>query len=175
MKLYDYYVFVGHDGAGKSSLARAFSDLYDYKYFKNNREQDLFLGDSDFNHKDHLRYCGPMILEFLKQTQPHKIVFDRGNPCEYAYGQTYRPGNVDLELVAYLDEEWAKNFDVCIVHCYKTDLSHITDNTVDVSKLVDVRDQYFHYLELTQQNNMSICMDDENIENQIAQITIHKT
>ena len=97
--------FIGPDMTGKSNIAAALSEDADIPVFKNGGEWKTELDSEDY-FVNLLKFGGPFLMDFMKQTKPN-VILDRFYPCELVYSKAFGR-ETDMKAVSWMDNEFSK-------------------------------------------------------------------
>lgn len=108
--------FIGHDNAGKTSIAKALSHHLQIPYFCNPNNSQYH---SDKDNIVKLKAEGLMEFHLLSQCG-FSMIRDRNYVCEIAYATMYNR-DTDIGFLRDLHKAYCKNFaDFYIIYCHKT-------------------------------------------------------
>ena len=79
--------FIGPDMTGKSNIAAELSKRLGVPVFKNSGEWKTELNSENY-FLNLLRYGGPFLMDFMKQTDVD-VILDRFYPCELVYAEAF--------------------------------------------------------------------------------------
>ena len=79
--------FIGPDMTGKSNIAAELSRQTGIPVFKNSGEWNTELDSPDY-FLNLLRFGGPFLMDFMKQTDAN-VILDRFYPCELVYSEAF--------------------------------------------------------------------------------------
>lgn len=166
------YIFGGPDRSGKTTIARALSEMVGAQYYKNTEQRRFFeKRPNDFILL--LEYHGPAFLHFLENvTIPGGVVIDRFTPCEYAYAMAFGR-TTNIPLILDIDQRLAQ-LGFVFVFCFKTVYKLWDEDLVPREK---VKDLIFHYMNYARVTAMpTICLDttDENLTQQLIDISTRR-
>ena len=116
--------FIGPDMTGKSNIASELSKRLDIPVFKNSGEWKTELDSPDY-FLNLLRYGGPFLMDFMKQTDV-SVILDRFYPCELVYSQAF-DRDTDLKAISWMDEQFSNEGGVFIL-CLREDYSGLVDD-----------------------------------------------
>jgi thymidylate kinase len=167
MKKNQIVFFCGVDMCGKTQMAKALSQQMNLPYYKASTEKNGFVEDQSRFIND-IRYSCPARLDLLTQIGTG-IIYDRGYPCEWVYSHFFnRP--TDLDAIWMLDEKYAA-LDAVIIIPFRTSYTGITDDldpTIE-KKLTELQKLYDKFA--TKCKVSKLCVDDENLERELFDIT----
>jgi len=163
--------FIGPDMTGKSNIAEALSERLSIPVFKNSGEWKTQL-DSPNYFLNLLRYGGPFLMDFMKQTNV-SVILDRFYPCELVYSQAF-DRDTDHQAIAWMDEQFSNEGGVFIL-CLRKDYSGLVDDVfpedLPGEKLEEIGSLYKDFAKWSQCEVMTLYTDDWDINRQIKDIT----
>ena len=162
--------FIGPDMTGKSNIAAELSSQLDIPVFKNSGEWKTQL-DSPEYFLNLLRYGGPFLMDFIRQTDA-SVILDRFYPCELVYSQAFERAT-DLEAVSWMDANFASANGKFII-CLRKDYSGLVDDQypdqLPTSMLKRLDALYRKFYDTTTCECLILETDDMNLKNQIKKI-----
>lgn len=163
--------FIGPDMTGKSNIAEALSGRLSIPVFKNSGEWKTQLDSPDY-FLNLLRYGGPFLMDFMKQTNA-SVIMDRFYPCELVYSQAF-DRDTDHQAIAWMDEKFSNEGGVFIL-CLRKDYSGLVDDVfpedLPKEKLEEIDSLYKDFAKWSQCEVMTLYTDDWDINRQIKDIT----
>lgn len=160
-------LFFGPDRSGKTTIARAASDLFGLRYFKNGAESKMFAQ----NPKDFRAYVditAPLTINILRQVHPDGLVLDRFTPCEYAYGHAFGR-DVNDELIWWADQQLT-DMDFFYVYCFKNEYVNWDDDPRKLERMLDIKRWYSSYISKSKMSGITLETSDENVDSQLVNI-----
>lgn len=162
--------FIGPDMTGKSNIAAELSRRTSTPVFKNSGEWKTEL-DSPEYFLNLLRYGGPFLMDFMKQTDSN-VILDRFYPCELVYSQAFER-ETDHKAVAWMDEQFSDAGGIFVL-CLKNDYSGLVDDVfpdkLPKKKLEEIDTLYRKFASWTQCEVVTIYTDDHDLERQVTDI-----
>ena len=116
--------FIGPDMTGKSNIAAELSRQTGIPVFKNSGEWNTELDSPDY-FLNLLRYGGPFLMDFMKQTDVD-VILDRFYPCELVYATAFNR-DTDVKAISWMDKNYAAAGGKFIV-CVRKDYSGLVDD-----------------------------------------------
>lgn len=163
--------FVGPDKTGKTNIAKALAQRLNIAYFKASSEHNSFANKREL-FLNQLRYADMRVFDLIKQTNL-SVIFDRGYPCEYVYSAVTNR-ETDHKMLRLEDDSYA-SLDAKIIFCYRTTYENLCDDidpSINSEKLQELSDAYARFIsEFTRCRTLKLCVDSENLEQQISTIT----
>jgi len=163
--------FIGPDMTGKSNIANELSKRLEIPVFKNSGEWQTKLDSPDY-FLNLLRYGGPFLMDFMKQTNV-SVILDRFYPCEQVYAQAF-DRDTDHGAIAWMDEQFSNEGGVFIL-CLKKDYSGLVDDVfpdkLPKEKLEEISGLYEKFAKWSQCEVLTLYTDDWDIDRQINDIT----
>jgi len=166
--------FVGPDMCGKTQIAQAVAKQVGVPYFKASSEHDSYLSSKVSKREaflNQMRYADPRVFDILKQTH-YSMIFDRGYPCEYAYSAVMGR-ETDMTMLLHMDEMWS-TINAKIVFCNRSSYDGIVDDldsSIQSPTLAKLHEVYEEFLMWTKCKYLSLNVDDENLEREVADVT----
>ena len=164
--------FIGPDMTGKSNIAAELSLQTGIPVFKNSGEWKTELGSPDY-FLNLLRYGGPFLMDFMKQTDA-KVILDRFYPCELVYAEAFER-ETDMSAISWMDVNFAEVSGKFII-CVRKDYSGLIDDQYpdDLPKeMLEKLDKlYRSFAETTDCDCLILETDDRDLNNQIKRIKI---
>lgn len=162
--------FIGPDMTGKSNIAAELSKRTGTPVFKNSGEWKTELDSPDY-FLNLLRYGGPFLMDFMKQTDSN-VILDRFYPCELVYSQAFER-ETDHKAVAWMDEQFSDVGGIFVL-CLKNDYSGLVDDVfpdkLPKEKLEEIDTLYRKFASWTQCEVVTIYTDDHDLERQVTDI-----
>ena len=162
--------FIGPDMTGKSNIAAELSKRTGAPVFKNSGEWKTELDSPDY-FLNLLRYGGPFLMDFMKQTDSN-VILDRFYPCELVYSQAFER-ETDHKAVAWMDEQFSDTGGIFVL-CLKNDYSGLVDDVfpdkLPKKKLEEIDTLYRKFASWTQCEVVTIYTDDHDLERQVTDI-----
>ena len=162
--------FIGPDMTGKSNIAAELSKRTGAPVFKNSGEWKTELDSPDY-FLNLLRYGGPFLMDFMKQTDSN-VILDRFYPCELVYSQAFER-ETDHKAVAWMDEQFSDTGGIFVL-CLKNDYSGLVDDVfpdkLPKEKLEEIDTLYRKFASWTQCEVVTIYTDDHDLERQVTDI-----
>tara|TARA_B100000161_G_C33533483_1_gene407261 strand:+ start:591 stop:1118 length:528 start_codon:yes stop_codon:yes gene_type:complete len=162
--------FIGPDMTGKSNIASALSKDIGAPVFKNTGEWKTELGSEDY-FVNLLRFGGPFLMDFMKQTKPN-VILDRFYPCELVYSRAFNR-QTDLKAIAWMDNEFSKihgKFIICLKRNYEGLVDDVYPDQLPTEKLIELNDFYKDFYSTTKCESLILYTDDMDIDRQVADI-----
>jgi hypothetical protein len=159
--------FIGPDMTGKSNIAEELSLQTGIPVFKNSGEWKTQL-DSPEYFLNLLRYGGPFLMDFIRQTNT-SVILDRFYPCELVYSEAFKR-ETDMEAVGWMDTNFAAANGKFII-CLRKDYSGLVDDQYpdqlppSMLKILDIG--YRAFYDSTACECLILETDDMNLNNQI--------
>ena len=116
--------FIGPDMTGKSNIAEALASKLNIPVFKNSGEWKTKLDSPDY-FLNLLRYGGPFLMDFMRQTKS-PVILDRFYPCELVYARAF-DRETDNKVVDWMDKSFAEIGGKFIL-CVRKDYSGLIDD-----------------------------------------------
>ena len=164
--------FIGPDMTGKSNIAAELSRQLDIPVFKNSGEWKTQLDSPDyFLHL--LRYGGPFLMDFIRQTNA-SVILDRFYPCEYVYAEAF-DRETDMDAILWMDKNFSEVGGKFII-CLRKDYSGLIDDQYpdqlppEMLKILDTG--YRKFTECTSCDYPILETDDMDLNKQVNQIKI---
>src|SRR5262245_4232349 len=130
--------FLGVDGTGKTSLAKAIANIMDWTYYKDTLYKKMFFGNVNYTHHSAIG-----LLQYMEASKEN-AVFDRFFWDEMVYGPTLGRHTLDLREYMFLDK-FAASIGFRIVYMEKKETKQ--DDVIDLNKIPYLKDQYNKMLE----------------------------
>ena len=164
--------FIGPDMTGKSNIAAELSSQTNIPIFKNAGEWKTQLDSPDY-FLNLLRYGGPFLMDFMRQTSA-SVILDRFYPCELVYSQAF-DRETDMNAVSWMDTNFAEANGKFII-CLRKDYSGLVDDQypdqLPPSMLKRLDSLYRSFFDTTACECLILETDDMNLNNQIEKIKI---
>lgn len=166
-------ILVGPDRCGKSEIAAALSKVTGIPSFKASSEHVTFIGSRQAREDaflQQMRHADPRVFDLLKQTG-HSVIFDRGYPCEWVYGQVLGR-EIDREIINHMDEMWS-TLDTLIVMCCRSSYAGVVDDidpSLNETVLQQIHDKYLDFKSGTRCRMIVVNVDDHDRSRQIREI-----
>jgi hypothetical protein len=162
--------FIGPDMTGKSNIAAELSKRLGIPVFKNSGEWKTTLDSPDY-FLNLLRYGGPFLMDFMKQTDS-RVILDRFYPCELVYAQAF-DRDTDMKAIHWMDEQFSNEGGMFIL-CLKKDYSGLVDDVFPDSlpkeKLEQIDILYRKFAKWSQCEVLTLYTDDHDVERQTSDI-----
>ena len=164
--------FIGPDMTGKSNIAEELSYQSGIPVFKNSGEWKTQLDSPDY-FLNLLRYGGPFLMDFIRQTDT-SVILDRFYPCEYVYASAF-DRETDMDAIMWMDKNFSKINGKFII-CLRKDYSGLVDDQYpdqlphEMLKTLDVK--YREFAEYTSCDYLILETDDMDLNKQIKKIKI---
>tara|TARA_Y100001970_G_scaffold285842_1_gene406612 strand:- start:4783 stop:5307 length:525 start_codon:yes stop_codon:yes gene_type:complete len=162
--------FIGPDMTGKSNIAAELSLQTGIPVFKNSGEWKTELGSPDY-FLNLLRYGGPFLMDFMKQTDV-KVILDRFYPCELVYAEAFER-ETDMSAISWMDVNFAEASGKFII-CLRKDYSGLIDDQYpdDLPKeMLEKLDKLYRaFADTTDCDCLILETDDRDLNNQIKKI-----
>ncbi len=161
---------IGPDMTGKSNIAQALSNSTGVPVFKNTGEWKTKLSSEDY-FVNLLRYGGPFLMDFIKQTDT-SVILDRFYPCEMVYSIAFGR-ETDMGVIDWMDEQFSKidgKFIICLKKNYCGLVDDIYPDELPTEKLVKLDSLYRDFYEYTKCDAYILYTDDEDISSQLSYI-----
>lgn len=163
-------IFDGPDMTGKTEMSIELSKRINVPRFKNSRERQFFEKDPGYFVKA-LKYGDPYFVSYLQQTGA-SVILDRGFPSEFVYSKAFnRETNADI--LRMVDTMFA-SAGAKIIIPYRSDYSMFVDDqfsSINSEMLEKIDSLYSEFCAWTSCEVLRICVDDENIEREINEIS----
>lgn len=161
-------IFDGPDGCAKTTMAKELSKRLDIPYFKNSRQDMFFERDPGYFSRA-LKYGEPYFCDYLKQSGA-SIIIDRGFPAEFCYPHVLGR-QTDENMLKIVDEMFA-GINTKIVSPFRSDYSNVNDKFTSLTKqkLEAIHELYAQFCKWTKCDVLRFCVDDTDIETQMALI-----
>lgn len=164
--------FIGPDMTGKSNIAAELSNQTNIPVFKNTGEWKTQLDSPDY-FLNLLRYGGPFLMDFMRQTST-SVILDRFYPCELVYSQAF-DRETDMNAVSWMDTNFAEANGKFII-CLRKDYSGLVDDQypdqLPPSMLKRLDSLYRSFFDTTACECLILETDDMNLNNQLEKIKI---
>ena len=162
--------FIGPDMTGKSNIAAELSRQTGVPVFKNSGEWNTELDSPDY-FLNLLRFGGPFLMDFMKQTDAN-VILDRFYPCELVYSEAFGR-ETDLKAIGWMDKEFAAAGGKFII-CVRKDYSGLIDDQypddLPVSMLQKLGKGYERFASNTACEYFVLETDDMDLNNQVKKI-----
>ena len=164
--------FIGPDMTGKSNIAAELSEQTGIPVFKNSGEWQTEL-DSPEYFLNLLRYGGPFLMDFMRQTNS-QVILDRFYPCELVYSEAFNR-ETDLNAISWMDSNFAEAGGKFIV-CLRKDYSGLIDDQypddLPTNMLEKLDSGYRSFIDATKCDCLILETDDRDLNKQIQKIKI---
>lgn len=154
---------------GKTEISKAMAKVINAPYYKASSEHGTYL-DGPEKFLMQLVYADTRMVDFLKQTG-HSVVFDRAWCCEFAYSLVFDRGT-SPDALRLVDGEMAE-MGARVVVCRRKSYEGIVDDidpTTTQKRLEQLDEAYVDFIEWTKCQTMSLWVDDENLDREVAEI-----
>lgn len=162
--------FIGPDMTGKSNIAEELSAQTGIPVFKNSGEWKTKLDSPDY-FLNLLRFGGPFLMDFMKQTNA-SVILDRFYPCELVYADAFGR-ETDLAAISWMDENFSKSagkFIVCLRRSYEGLVDDQYPDDLPTSMLEKLDNLYRAFVETTACDCLVLETDDMDLNNQTKKI-----
>ena len=162
--------FIGPDMTGKSNIAGELSRILDVPVFKNSGEWKTQLDSEDY-FLNLLRFGGPFLMDFIKQTGSD-VILDRFYPCELVYAEAFGR-ETDKSVISWMDEEFSKvggKFIICLREDYTGLVDDVYPDKLPTEVLQNIDKLYRNFADSTQCEYLILHTDDRDLESQISKI-----
>ena len=162
--------FIGPDMTGKSNIAAELSRQTGIPVFKNSGEWQTEL-DSPEYFLNLLRYGGPFLMDFMKQTRS-KVILDRFYPCELIYSEAFGR-ETDLTAISWMDSNFAEaggKFIVCLRKDYAGLIADQYPDDLPTEMLEKLDIGYRSFASVTKCDCLILETDDRDLNKQIQKI-----
>ena len=162
--------FIGPDMTGKSNIAEELSFQTGIPVFKNSGEWKTQLDSSDY-FLNLLRYGGPFLMDFIRQTNV-SVILDRFYPCELVYATAFGRGT-DMTAIDWMDKNFREAGGKFII-CLREDYSGLVDDQYpdqlppDMLRILDIN--YREFAEYTGCDFLILETDDMDLNKQVKKI-----
>ncbi len=162
--------FIGPDMTGKSNIAAELSRQTGIPVFKNSGEWDTELDSPDY-FLNLLRFGGPFLMDFMKQTNT-SVILDRFYPCELVYSDAFER-ETDHKAIGWMDKEFADANGKFII-CVRKDYAGLVDDQypddLPVTMLERLDEGYRRFAKSTSCDFFILETDDRDLNKQIEKI-----
>ena len=162
--------FIGPDMTGKSNIAAELSSRLNVPVFKNSGEWKTELDSEDY-FLNLLRFGGPFLMDFIKQTNSN-VILDRFYPCEMVYAKAFGR-DTDMKVISWMDNQFSDSGGKFII-CLRKDYSGLVDDVYPDELTPEVLQNldgfYREFAKFTNCDFLILHTDDRNLENQINKI-----
>ena len=162
--------FIGPDMTGKSNIAAELSNQLDIPVFKNSGEWKTQL-DSPEYFLNLLRYGGPFLMDFMRQTNVD-VILDRFYPCELVYADAFER-QTDRSAIGWMDRNFAEaggKFIICLRKDYEGLVDDQYPDDLPVTMLEKLDGLYRTFAETTDCECLILETDDRDLKNQTKKI-----
>ena len=162
--------FIGPDMTGKSNIAAALSEKLSVPVFKNTSEWKTQLSSEDY-FLNLLRYGGPFLMDFMKQTDT-SVILDRFYPCELVYAQAFGRAT-DVEAISWMDREFSSangKFIICLKKDYTGLVDDVFPDELPPEKLRELDSLYREFEKNTACDSFILYTDDHDLDRQVEDI-----
>ena len=162
--------FIGPDMTGKSNIAAALSKDIGIPVFKNGGEWKTELDSEDY-FVNLLKFGGPFLMDFMKQTKPN-VILDRFYPCELVYSRAFGR-DTDMKAISWMDNEFSKihgKFIICLKKSYDGLVDDVYPDQLPTEKLIELDDLYKDVYSTTKCDSLVLYTDDMDLDRQVADI-----
>jgi deoxyadenosine/deoxycytidine kinase len=153
--------FLGVDGTGKTSLAKAVANIMGWTYYKDTLYKKMFFGNVDYT-----IHSAVGLLQYMEAT-PESAVFDRFFWDEMVYGPVLQRRTLDMRDYQFMDK-FAASIGFRIVYLHKDKKMH--DDLIETSNQPHLTEQYQRMLEWSSCPVLQINSTDERLDNQLKLI-----
>ncbi len=162
--------FIGPDMTGKSNIAAALSEKLAVPVFKNTSEWKTQLDSEDY-FLNLLRFGGPFLMDFMKQTDV-SVILDRFYPCELVYAEAFGR-ETDTDAISWMDKEFSAAGGKFVI-CLKKDYSNLVDDVfpdeLPPEKLKQLDSLYRTFCKNTSCDSLILYTDDHDLDRQVGDI-----
>ena len=162
--------FIGPDMTGKSNIAAALSSRLGVPVFKNSGEWKTELDSEDY-FLNLLRFGGPFLMDFMKQTGS-SVILDRFYPCELVYADAFGR-ETDMKVIEWMDSQFSKiggKFIICLREDYTGLVDDVYPDKLPTEVLQKLDVLYRRFSEYTGCDFLILNTDDRDLEKQISKI-----
>ncbi len=162
--------FIGPDMTGKSNIAAALSSRLGVPVFKNSGEWKTELDSEDY-FLNLLRFGGPFLMDFMKQTDSN-VILDRFYPCELVYADAFGR-ETDMKVIEWMDSQFSKiggKFIICLREDYTGLVDDVYPDKLPTEVLQKLDGLYRRFSEYTGCDFLILNTDDRDLEKQISKI-----
>ncbi len=162
--------FIGPDMTGKSNIAAELSRILGVPVFKNSGEWKTELNSENY-FLNLLRYGGPFLMDFIKQTNT-SVILDRFYPCELVYAEAFKRAT-DKETIHWMDKQFSEvggKFIICLREDYTGLIDDVYPDDLPAETLQRLDYLYRSFSDSTSCDCLILHTDDENLEEQISKI-----
>jgi len=172
MREQNIIIFGGPDRCGKTTIAKELSKVIDVPYFKPTNQREFAMNDPGMFELQ-TRWGEPKLLDFIRQTH-HSVIMDRSFVCDYAYSKVLGR-NTAWSTIDALDEEYATLNALLVLTLRKSYAGRADDEwkVINEEKLKRLDEAYRHYAMATKMRYLILETDDEDLEEQIRDITMY--
>ena len=164
--------FIGPDMTGKSNIAEELSRQIKIPVFKNSGEWKTQLDSPDY-FLNLLRYGGPFLMDFIRQTDI-PVILDRFYPCEYVYANAFER-ETDMNALQWMDKNFSDVGGKFII-CLRKDYSGLVDDQypdqLPPEMLRTLDTNYRQFTECTSCDYLILETDDMDLNKQVKEIKI---
>jgi len=160
-------IFDGPDGCGKTNIAQELSVRLGVPYYKNEAEHQYFRADpSYFIHA--VRYVDTYFTGYLEKSGA-SVILDRAWPSEWIYSKVMGR-DTDLTVLHDLDRRHAA-LGTLIITPYRSSYHTVRDEYVEITDRIGlIHDLYTDFSDWTACRNLRICVDSEDLDEQVRTI-----
>ena len=162
--------FIGPDMTGKSNIAAELSNRLGVPVFKNSGEWKTELNSENY-FLNLLRYGGPFLMDFMKQTDVD-VILDRFYPCELVYAEAFGR-DTDKETILWMDKQFSEaggKFIICLREDYSGLVDDVYPDDLPPEMLQRLDFLYRTFSDMTACDCLILHTDDRDIEKQIDSI-----
>jgi hypothetical protein len=164
--------FIGPDMTGKSNIAAELSRQTGVPVFKNSGEWKTQLDSPDY-FLNLLRYGGPFLMDFIRQTDV-SIILDRFYPCEMVYASAFNR-ETDMDAISWMDTNFCEaggKFIICLRKNYSGLVDDQYPDQLPTSMLEKLDSLYRSFYDSTACDCLILETDDMDLNKQVNQIKI---
>jgi len=160
-------IFDGPDGCGKTNIAQELALQLGIPYYKNEAEHQYFRADpSYFIHA--IRYVDTYFTGYLEKSGA-SVILDRAWPSEWIYSRVMGR-DTDMAVLRDLDKRHA-GLGTFIITPYRSSYHAVCDEYHEVTDHIEqIHDLYAEFYSWTRCRNLRICVDSEDLDEQVKTI-----
>mgnify|MGYP003402944588 FL=1 len=161
----------GPDHTGKTEISKALAQKINGTRFKASSEHETLISHAD-KFSIQTAICEPRQIDLITQIGA-KVVFDRGWPCEFAYGNILER-KVDLQSIFHIDE-LAYKANAIVIVCWRSSYKFIVDDLnirLAGDMLSKIELEYRRLATMCKTPFIFVNVDDENLDREINDIVV---